>query len=210
MNKNFRSLTFIVFPLALLIAIVLYSFRSKPKSTQAANETLETAANETISNERPAPDSTEEISTNHAAEYIDPLAPFSQSDAYIRNDPNDLFPDAEILATPGLPEQKYAQSVHNLMQEYAIIVKDGGYPTGLNVEITNALLGKNQKKIALLPQSHPRINSQGELVDQWNTPYQFHLQSLQQMSVRSAGPDRELFTEDDVIVGEEASDGSIF
>lgn len=131
------------------------------------------------------------------------LQPFDQQAALLRNDPNALFPAAERLATTGLPEASYIQSLHNLFDEYAIIVKDGGYPTGLNVEITNALLGKNQQKVAVLPKSHPRINQAGELVDQWNTPYHFHLESLRVVTIRSAGPDQVFYSEDDVFFANE-------
>jgi len=129
------------------------------------------------------------------------LEPFDQSKAILRNDPNDpreLQPGAETLSKPGLSEYTYTQAVHSLLDDYAIIVKDGGYPTGLNVEITNALLGKNRQKIALLHQDHPRINSEGELVDQWNNPYSFHLHALTSVTIRSAGMDGRLYTDDDI------------
>lgn len=128
-----------------------------------------------------------------------PIHSFDQESVYLRNDPNELFPDAKILATPGLTESTYIKSLHSLFDEYALIVKDGGYPTGLNIEITNALLGKNKQKVALLSKSHPRINKSGELVDQWGTPYYFHLESLHDLTIHSAGIDRKMYTQDDIL-----------
>ena len=39
----------------------------------------------------------------------------------------------------------------------------------------------------------------GELVDRWGTPYFFHSVSAEKMEIVSAGPDKELWTDDDVV-----------
>ena len=74
-----------------------------------------------------------------------------------------------------------------------------GNPVGDNAEITAALLGRNAKGIALLPSSGPFIDSQGRLLDRWGTPYFFHAISGEHMQIHSAGPDRKLHTDDDVL-----------
>jgi len=73
----------------------------------------------------------------------------------------------------------------------------GENPVGQNEDITAALLGANPQRLAFLPPGSPAIKS-GHLIDPWGTPYWFHPLSGQQMEIRSAGPDRELFTPDDV------------
>ncbi|MFC5051802.1 hypothetical protein ACFPK9_14455 [Rubritalea spongiae] len=123
---------------------------------------------------------------------------FDQSKQELRNDPSKWFEEAELLANSAYPEDVHIEQLHSLLEQYKDIVKGGSYPTGLNIEITNALLGKNPKKIALISQNHPRINASGELIDSWGTPYQFHNDSLTKISIRSAGPDQELYTEDDL------------
>ena len=44
------------------------------------------------------------------------------------------------------------------------------------------------------------VNEKGELVDPWGTPYFFHQLSAMEMEIRSAGPDRIMWTEDDLVI----------
>jgi hypothetical protein len=74
-----------------------------------------------------------------------------------------------------------------------------GNPTGSNAEITAALTGKNKLRLALIPPEHPAINRDGELCDRWGTPFFFHAESGTRMEIRSAGPDRKMWTGDDVL-----------
>jgi len=74
-------------------------------------------------------------------------------------------------------------------------------PVGLNHEIVKALAGKNQKGAAFLSPDHPAINEKGELTDRWGTPFFFHQLSASEMEVISAGPDKQLWTADDVKSG---------
>lgn len=74
-----------------------------------------------------------------------------------------------------------------------------GNPVGENVEIAAALLGQNPKSLAYLPASGPFLDSSGRLIDRWGTPYFFHALSGDRMEIRSAGPDHEFHTDDDLI-----------
>jgi len=72
---------------------------------------------------------------------------------------------------------------------------------GTNPEITSQLHGDNPKHINFIdPQAGMRLNENGELVDQWNTPYFFHQISGAEMEIHSAGPDKTMWTSDDVVV----------
>lgn len=73
-----------------------------------------------------------------------------------------------------------------------------GNPTGTNAEITAALAGNNKVRFAFIPPNHPAINAHGELCDRWGTPFFFHAESASRMEIRSAGPDKKMWTEDDV------------
>jgi hypothetical protein len=75
-----------------------------------------------------------------------------------------------------------------------------GNPTGSNAEITAALSGQNRLRLALIPPNHPAINGTGELCDRWGTPFFFHAEGAARMEIRSAGPDRRLWTPDDVLL----------
>jgi hypothetical protein len=77
----------------------------------------------------------------------------------------------------------------------------GGNPVGTNPEITAALNGKNPKQANFIDSdAGMRINANGELVDPWGTPYFFHQLSGTVMEIHSAGPDRILWTADDLVV----------
>ena len=76
----------------------------------------------------------------------------------------------------------------------------GGNPVGSNSEITKALNGGNAKEVKFLSEeSGLRINGRGELVDYWGTPFFFHQLSGTEMEIRSAGPDKKLWTADDLV-----------
>ena len=73
----------------------------------------------------------------------------------------------------------------------------GENPIGSNAEITGALLGNNLKQIKLEVPVGSQVNGQGEMCDRWGTPYFFHQISKTEMEIRSAGPDRQMWTGDD-------------
>lgn len=70
---------------------------------------------------------------------------------------------------------------------------------GLNEEIADALRGKNALRLAVIPPELPLVNADGALLDRWGTPYFFHPQSRDILEIRSAGPDRKLWTADDMV-----------
>jgi hypothetical protein len=77
----------------------------------------------------------------------------------------------------------------------------GGNPVGTNPEITSQLSGHNPRRINFLnAQAGMCVNEIGELVDPWGTPYFFHQLSGAVTEVRSAGPDKEMWTSDDLVV----------
>jgi hypothetical protein len=92
--------------------------------------------------------------------------------------------------------QRDVQIVSNLLDEYRRALQ--GNPSGDNADITAALLGDPSGPGRFLPNGSPLIRN-GELVDRWGTPYWFHPNSGTQMEIRSAGPDKSLFTADDVV-----------
>jgi len=67
-----------------------------------------------------------------------------------------------------------------------------------NAQLVNALAGANPRRIALLPRDIPAVSPEGELLDRWGTPYEFHAISHEALELRTAGPDRALHTADDL------------
>ena len=100
-------------------------------------------------------------------------------------------PDQEDPAV--LEAESLALNIRHFGQRF------GGNPVGTNAEIVKALTGGNQKGAVYLPGDLKRLNENGELIDRWGTPYFFHANSATEMEVRSAGPDKTLYTTDDVI-----------
>ncbi len=76
----------------------------------------------------------------------------------------------------------------------------GENPVGTNAEIMKAVMGGNSKGAILGPPEGQSLDGKGELLDRWGTPYFFHQLSRSSMEIRSAGPDRVMGTEDDVVV----------
>ena len=76
----------------------------------------------------------------------------------------------------------------------------GGNPVGTNPEITRQLGGENAKHVNFISnEAGMRVNENGELVDPWGTPYFFHQLSGREMEIHSAGPDRIMWTGDDLV-----------
>ena len=80
----------------------------------------------------------------------------------------------------------------------------GALPTGSNRELVAALAGENAHRIRFIDPASPFINADGELLDRWQVPLFFHFVEADDVGVRSAGPDRVLWTADDVMMGEHA------
>lgn len=92
------------------------------------------------------------------------------------------------------------QNVRSVFHQYNS--RFGGNPTGNNAEITAALNGRNPGQVMFIsnPEDGLRVNERGELVDNWGTPFFFHQISATAMEIYSAGPDRKLWTSDDLII----------
>lgn len=70
---------------------------------------------------------------------------------------------------------------------------------GENADITAALTGTQYagQKGHLFPRQHNALRG-GQLVDRWGSPFWFHANGPGKLEIRSAGPDKQLFTPDDV------------
>jgi hypothetical protein len=74
----------------------------------------------------------------------------------------------------------------------------GENPVGTNAEIMEAVIGGNPKGAKLGPPEGQQLNSNGELIDRWGSPYFFHQLTKDRIEIRSAGPDRIMWNEDDL------------
>jgi len=96
--------------------------------------------------------------------------------------------------------QKVRDAIDNIgfaLRDYSAALR--GNPVGTNAEITAALLGDNEKQLKLEIPGGSTLNDQGELCDPWGSPWFFHQLSATKTEVRSAGPDRKMYSEDDFV-----------
>ena len=96
--------------------------------------------------------------------------------------------------------QRAMAAIDNLgftLRDYGTAMK--GHPVGTNAEITAALLGDNPKQLKLEIPDGSTLNAANELCDPWGTPWFFHQLSATKTEVRSAGPDRKMYSEDDFV-----------
>jgi hypothetical protein len=100
---------------------------------------------------------------------------------------------------PARPPEEDLMWMSRALDNFALLVKgDNPLPLGANEDIANALRGKNKAKLRALPDGHSAFNDRGQIVDRWGTPLYFHARRRDQLDIRSAGPDREMWTADDL------------
>lgn len=102
-----------------------------------------------------------------------------------------------------LPDGDPAQDVitlHRILQQYQRALHNRqGPPIGDDIDLARALKGRNPMKRAFIPATHPALSNDGHILDRWGTPYHLHPRGNGAFEVRSAGPDRKLYTEDDLV-----------
>jgi hypothetical protein len=102
-------------------------------------------------------------------------------------------PPSERLAARPQPR---LEAVFDALHDYRMRFKEN--PVGTNAEITQALAGANADGVDIIKQTGLPVNAKGELVDEWGTPLFLHQISATDMEIRSAGPDRSFWNQDDV------------
>lgn len=124
-----------------------------------------------------------------------------------------LVPMAVAMIAPPIPpdlpppKPRLVHSPEALkdMEDIQFMLRDyrtrlGDNPTGTNAEIMKEMMGGNRVQARLGPPEGQKVNDEGELLDRWGVPYFFHQLSKNEMEIRSAGPDRAMWTNDDVVV----------
>lgn len=131
-----------------------------------------------------------------AAPHANPNPPGPPPDAAIVDQPSELTIG---LNSPNSDVRADLRQVNDIFMHYRSAIH-GDNPVGENADITAVLTGRNRLGFAFIPADCPAVNAEGELCDRWGTPYFFHQLSGDQMEIRSAGPDRKLWTDDDVVL----------
>ncbi len=125
-----------------------------------------------------------------------PPAKFSSAAAPSVITPASLSIEPEFT---NLPPATVLENMRLVFRNY--ISMFGSNPVGTNPEITQALDGGNRRQTHFLnAEDGLRVNGRGELIDSWGTPYFFHQLSGTEMEIHSAGPDRIMWTSDDLVI----------
>jgi hypothetical protein len=111
---------------------------------------------------------------------------------------NSPHPDAVSFGSAVFPPEREPEILLGFFRIYR--ERFGQFPAGEdNAEMMNALRGSNPGRLGIFTSNHPRLDADGALLDAWGTPFFFHHVSREWLEVRSAGPDREWYTADDLV-----------
>ena len=112
------------------------------------------------------------------------------------------LPGEQILktyASPSTRPEDDLQAMAHVFSNLQLLVKgDAPFRMGVNEEFAAALMGQNAAKEVFLKAPHACLNGRGQLVDRCGSPLFFHVRDRSRIDIRSAGPDREMWTADDL------------
>ena len=105
-----------------------------------------------------------------------------------------------------LPPENDLTLMYHLMENSLLLLKSAGNrPLSANEDWAALFLGMNAAHEHFLPAAHPALDAQGRLVDRWGIPLFFHALGLGRYELRSAGPDRKMWTADDIHLNADGS-----
>ena len=120
----------------------------------------------------------------------------------IRRKSSASLPGEHILKNYALPSTRPEDDLHAMAHVFSnlrLLVKgDAPFRMGANEEFAAALMGRNAAKEVFLMAPHACLNAKGQLVDRWGSPLFFHVRNANRIDLRSAGPDGEMWTADDL------------
>jgi len=103
-------------------------------------------------------------------------------------------------ASAGLTPQNDLQLLSNTLTNFLTVSKQADTrPLSANEEWSAALRGKRPGAEVWISDHHRILDSQKRLIDRWGSPLHFHALGAHKWEIRSAGPDRKIWTEDDLL-----------
>ena len=102
-------------------------------------------------------------------------------------------------ARTNLPPANDLTLLARLMDNFTLLVKSAAdRPLSANEDWAAAFRGANPARERFLPDQHAALSADGKLVDRWGTPLFVHALGGKRFEIRSAGPDRKMWTADDI------------
>jgi hypothetical protein len=175
-----RSVSVFVFLIVILIVIILSRHLSNRTAINSTNPVVQLA---------PAPDiKVTEIPLSPPSSAMPNQSPALLGETILRD-----------YANTNLPPQNDLTLMSRLMDNSRLLLKSAANrPLSANEDWADFLRGKNSAHERFLPDNHVALNTNGQLVDRWGTPLFFHALGGGRFDIRSAGPDRKLWTDDDI------------
>jgi hypothetical protein len=103
-------------------------------------------------------------------------------------------------ANPATTPQRDLALMGQMISSFLTLFKRAAdRPLSANEEWSAALRGQRADAEPWLREGHRSLDAQGRLIDRWQTPLHFHALGQKQWEIRSAGPDRQLWTSDDLL-----------
>ena len=104
-------------------------------------------------------------------------------------------------ADPSTPPLEDLKKIHRVVTGYFSVIKDSSrFPIGGNEDLAAALRGENPNREVFIKPDHPVFSAAGLLIDRWDSPVIVHPEAWKQLELRSAGPDRIPYNEDDLVL----------
>jgi hypothetical protein len=102
-------------------------------------------------------------------------------------------------ADTNLPPENDLTLMSRLMENSLLLLKSAANrPLSANEDWADLFRGKNAAHEEFLPGSHVALNDKGQLIDRWQIPLFFHALGSGRYEIRSAGPDKAMWTADDI------------
>jgi hypothetical protein len=186
---------FLVGAIFLFVVVALYFFHNSRKAALPSGESSEQNSSASRSENFPSTQNNSSSTASVPSQSANPTSPLARQ--------TNLAINAGVVVPlpatmPGIPPAIVLENVGRAIRQYGDMF--GGNPVGTNPEITAALNGQNPKGINFIkPEAGMRINENGELVDAWGTPFFFHQLSGTDTEIHSAGPDKIMWTSDDLV-----------
>jgi hypothetical protein len=105
---------------------------------------------------------------------------------------------ADYAKTNFPPENDLTLMSHLIDNSVLLLKSAANRPLSANEDWADLLRGGNSAHERFLPDNHAALNSKGQLIDRWGSPLFFHALGNGRYDLRSAGPDKTMWTSDDI------------
>ncbi len=174
----------ILLALAVIISVGWFLVSTRSTTPEAVREKQLDAAVQTNSRISVAPPN---------AQVVSPAPPTLKPDALLGET---ILRD---YASPRTTPENDLTSLAHLMNNFSLLVKSSAdRPMSANEDWAAVFRGLNPAHERFLPDTHVALDTQGRLIDRWGTPLFFHALGNHRFDLRSAGPDKKLWTDDDI------------